>query len=421
MPPSWRRMLLYLCVACFLEGITYSHLGSFFNVYAIRERHLSATQYGIILGSYSVMVLIITPLTAALVAARAFTDKTILCSGMTLDAVFTLFMAAASEISSKTHFFLFCLLMRVVQAIGRASAVLMLYVIAGAQLEKINHVVIPLLETIYGASVVVGPVVSGFLNLSGFFLPFVSIGGSLLAFTLSAFCFFPDSERAEPKQEADDGQHNSCSIWSIPVLVNALACYHAFYLISFNESTLAVKLNKDYGFKSSESGIVFLFSGISYAVASLVSGYYSKKVRDPRNIVLLGLIVVVVGISLLGQKTLFETRLWIFCLGQVLLGLGSGPMFVCCYLQSLRQIGGSSPSKDIYASLMALFNPASSIGTMLGPFISGIMMDNTNYEILTALNLLLTLIMLLALALTARCSRSVSVTKVITSDSVQKF
>ena len=411
-------MLLYLCVACFLEGITYSHLGSFFNVYAIHERHLTATQYGIILGSYSVVVLIVTPLTATLVSSRTLTDKTILCSGLMLDAVFTLFMAGASAIASDKLFFIFCLVMRVIQAIGRASAVLMLYVIAGAQLETINHVVIPLLETIYGVSVVVGPVVSGFLNLSGFFLPFVSIGSFLLVFTLSAWCMFPDSERAEAEKKIDPGNDGSCSMWNVPVLVNALACYHAFYLISFNEATLAVKLKKDYLFKSSESGIVFLFSGVSYAASGLLSGYYSKKIKDPRNIVVAGLLVVVVGLSLLGPVLPLEKEFWIFCVGQTLLGLGSGPIFVCCYLQSLRHIGGASPTKDKYASLMALFNPASSIGTMLGPFISGLMIDHTNYKTLTGLNVLLTLTMLLALTLTACCFRPKA--KLLLPDPVRK-
>ncbi|XP_003739075.1 MFS-type transporter SLC18B1-like [Galendromus occidentalis] len=390
---SWKRgglVMIFLCLSVLLQGATYSHITSFFNVYALEVKGISSAAYGIIMGSYCFVVVFVTPLTAKLVSLKYFRDKTLLFIAWIIDSSFCLLMSLVYKLGRGNPFFLGSLTLRIFEACGCAMGCMMVYVIVGLELNEINHIVIPILETIYGVSVVVGPAVSGILfDVGGFPLPFWFMGGTLMALTMLGLSFFPEPRKLSPEDPAPD----SVSIWTaweFPVIVNVLCAMNAFVLISFNESTLALQLNIKFGMSATESGMLFLFAGGTYALSSLVFGFVSKRILDPRYFVLIGQIISLVALTLQGPLIPVRQSKEILILAQILLGIGSGPCYVCSYIQSLRYLSKGKESKELYAALTAIFTPATSVGCTIGPLMAGFILDYYSYETVVAVNVSLT-------------------------------
>ncbi|XP_003739074.1 MFS-type transporter SLC18B1-like [Galendromus occidentalis] len=408
-PPrlQWRRklcVLTFLCLGGLLQGATFSHINSFFNLYALDVKGLTSAEYGIIMGCYCFVMVFVTPPAAKLVNLKLFKDKTILFAAWTIDAAFCLMLSFAHRFPQGNQFFFGSLIIRILEAVGSAMGIIMLYVITGQELNDINHIVIPLFETIHGISVVVSPALGGILyDFGGFPMPFWVMGGALLSATMLAVGFFPEhvSPASEEKTSQDNGTR---SAWKLPVIVNALSSMSAYVLISFNESTLARQLNVEFGMDATESGMLFFYAGGMYAISSLVFGFLSKKISDPRYFVLLGLITSIVALVLLGPLVPVKQTKGIVILSQVLLGAGTGPSFVCSYMHSLECISNGQNTKWTYAALSAIFTPAASIGCTIGPVMAGMILNNYPFEAVVAVNALQTAVMALLLTYTICCT-----------------
>ncbi|OQR69791.1 hypothetical protein BIW11_01781 [Tropilaelaps mercedesae] len=399
-------VLFFLLVGCFFQGTTYSQLTAFFNKYALIEKGLSSSQYGIIMGSYCFVIIFVTPMAAKLVTMRRFMDKTILFFGWVLDATFCMIMASVSKAASGYPFFAASLCLRLLEAIGCAIGFFMLYIIVGAELSEINYIIIPIIETVYGVSVVIGPAISGVLyDYGGFSLPFLTLGGTLLGLTILALVIFPKPRPVLP----DAANEKPPSMWSAvqgPIIVNVICSLNTFILISFNESTLALRLNEAFGMTASESGFAFLYAGGLYAFSSLLLGYLSQRVADPRFLVLFGQVLIIV--SLIIQVPLIpseQTRQKVY-LAQILFGLGTGPTFVCSYLHSLKYLANGAETKETYAVLSAIFAPMTALGGTLGPLIAGVILDFYSYETVVAVNTVQTVIVMICLVVAIIVTRS---------------
>lgn len=397
---TWRRgacVLIFLCLGCLLQGATYSHVTSFFNVYALEQKGLSSAEYGVIMGSYCFVIVFVTPLTARIVNLKCFKDKTLLLVGWAIDAMFCLLMSFTHHLAQRHAFFFGSLILRGLEATGCAIGFLMLYVITGLELNAINHIVIPLLETIYGVSIVLGPAVSGMLfDLGGYPLPFWAMGATLLTTLFLAMFLFPKPVKTPPEEDA--AKHGGISqAWRIPVIVNVLCTMSAFAVISFNDSTLAMRMKVKFGMNATESGLLFLYCGGTYAIFGLLLGLISKRIPDLRYLVFSGQLLTLVALTLQGPLIPMEQTKGIVILAQILLGASAGPSFVCSYMQSLRYLSNGEETKEMYAALSALFTPACSIGCSIGPFMSGIILDHYSYEVAVAVNVVQTALMALLL------------------------
>lgn len=388
-------VLFFILVGCFLQGSTYSHLTSFFNKYALVEKDLSSSQHGIIMGSYCFVIIFVTPITAKLVTTRRFMDKMILFFGWAVDAIFCMVMAAVSKVPSGYPFFGSALAMRLLEAIGCAIGFFMLYIIVGAEMSEINHIVIPIIETVYGVSVMVGPAISGILyDYGGFTLPFLTLGGALLVLTVLGLLIFP-KPRPIPLDTVNDKPPSMWSAMKAPIIMNIICAFNTSMLVSFNESTLAFRLNEKFGMSASESGFVFFYAGSLYAFSSLVLGYLSRKVADPRCLVLPGQILIVVALAIQAPlMPIKQTRQTIY-MAQALFGFGTGPAYVCCYLHSLKYLANGAETKETYAVLSAIFTPMTALGSTLGPLVAGIILDFSSYETVVAVNTAQTIVVTL--------------------------
>ncbi|XP_003739013.3 MFS-type transporter SLC18B1 [Galendromus occidentalis] len=405
---DWSRVskiLFFVFTACLLQGSTFSHVTSFFNKYALEEKDLSSTQYGIVMGAYAFAVMTMTPLCAAVLRTRKFSDKAILFTGLTVDSCFCLIMSSVCLIGGGILFFLASLILRLCAACGCAIGFFMAYVIIGVETPEINHIIIPLLETCYGVAVVIGPAISGILyDIGGFPVPFLVIGGSLLTLAIVGIFAFPSS-LPRNDEDGDENEMKLSSAWQFPIVVNVLCSLNTFALISFNEATLALRLYNKFGMTAGESGAVFLFVGGFYALSGLASGFMSKKVSEPRYFTALGQFTLVVAMILQAPLLNFEQTTTHVYIAQIMLGLGSGPAYVCSYLQSLRYLGDGKETKETYAVLSAIFTPVTALGGTIGPLVGGILLDFFSYEQVVLVYTTLSALSFITLVITIRLTQ----------------
>lgn len=407
---SWKRgscVLAFVCLGFLIQGANYSHMTSFFNIYALKEKGLSLAQYGIIMGANCFVMVFVSPLTAKLVNLRFFKDKTILFIAWATDATFCLIMSFAYKLGPGYPFFIGSLTLRLLGAFGCAIGFVMPYVMTGLELNEINHIIIPMLEAIYGLSIVAGPALSGVLfDVGGFRLPFWVLGGALSFLTILGMCFFPEPQTKEDAEEYLYGRRNLRSVLKLPVIVNVLCTSSSSVLLSFNESTLALRLNVKFGMSATESGMLFLFAGGMYATSSLLLGFISKRISDARFLVLPGQIVVLVALILQGPLIPIKQTKEIVVLAQMLLGAGAGPAFVCSYLHSLRYLSNGKETKETHAALGAIFTPATAVGGTIGPLVANILLEYCTYETAVTLSSVQTVLMILILSYTTYVHRA---------------
>ncbi|XP_003743383.1 MFS-type transporter SLC18B1-like [Galendromus occidentalis] len=384
-----RRALLVVAFIGFgllLQSANYSHLTSFFNVYALEEKKLSSTQYGIIMGSYNFVMVFVSPLAAKLVSLRLVNDKSLLLAAWTIDALFCLMMSAVYKLRPGRPFFCGSLIIRILEASACSIGFVMPYVFSGSELNGMSHIMVPVLDTVYGWAVVAGPVMSGLLfDIGGFPLPFWVLGTALLVWTFLAVCFLP-----EPRKRRTEAPR-SRSLWFVlnfTVIVDVLCTMSVHLLITFNESTLAQHLNVKFGYDATQSGLLFFAVGGAHAVTSLISGFLSKKMPDPRYFVFGGQMVMLAALVLQGPLISIKQTEMTLVLAQILLGVGAGPAFGCCYLHALRFLSDWGEKKDTHAALAAIFVPAFAISGVIGPIASNIALDYSSYETTVAIGAL---------------------------------
>ncbi|XP_003743382.2 MFS-type transporter SLC18B1-like [Galendromus occidentalis] len=392
-------VLAFICTGFLLQGANYTHMTSFFNVYALEEKDLSSAQYGVIMGANCFVMIFVSPVTAKLVDLRYFKDKNIMFVAWTIDAVFCFLFSFAYKLGPGYPFFFGSLTLRILEAFGTAVGFVMPYVITGLELNEINHIIIPVLETIYGLAVVAGPAISGILfDLGGFPLPFRVLGGALMTLMFLGICFFPEPDERSDVEEKTSGGGSLRRVLKFPVVVNVLCTVSSFVLLSFNESTLALRLNSKFGMSATECGLLFLYAGGLYAFSSLFLGYISRRISDPRHLVLPCQVIILFALLLQGPLIPVEQTRGVVILAQMLLGLGAGPAFVCSYLHSLRYISNGDESKETHAALGAIFTPATAIGGTIGPLVANVLLDYWSYETAVAVSAVQTLLVTALLA-----------------------
>ncbi|XP_003743384.1 MFS-type transporter SLC18B1-like [Galendromus occidentalis] len=387
---SWKRascVLLFVCFGFLLQGANYSHMTSFFNIYALEVKGLSSAEYGVIMGANCFVMVFVSPLTANIVDMKYFKDKNIMLVAWTVDATFCLALSLVYKLGPGLPFFIGSLTIRLLEAFGCAVGFVMPYVITGLELSEISHIIIPVLETIYGFSVVAGPAVSGILfDIGGFCLPFWVLGSTLLLLAALGLCFFPQPREINEADGCSVGDGGIRKTLKFPVIVNVLCTISSFVLLSFNESTLALRLNHKFGMSASQSGVLFLFVGGVYALSSLLLGFTSKKISDPRHLVLPCQLIVLFALVLQGPLIPLKQTKEIVIAAQMLLGLGAGPAFVCSYLHSLRYLSNEKETKETHAALGAIFVPATAVGGTIGPLVANILLDFFTYETAVAVS-----------------------------------
>ncbi|XP_022673420.1 MFS-type transporter SLC18B1-like isoform X2 [Varroa destructor] len=359
----------------------------------LETRGNSKTQYGILFGCYPFVGMFTAPIVGKLLV-RTIRAKNMLVWGMLLDALFTIATGFLTWIDGYP-FFYFGLLLRSLQSVGFSMACTTFYAIIGAELGPWAHICLPIIETIYGASVVIGPAIGGFMyERGGFKLPFFFLGISTLITTFLIMATFPVVRKG-----TQSSRFQSSCLLDIRIILNLLMVMSTFIIVGFNDATLALHL-RQFALSPTMTGLSFIICGGFYSVSSVFWGIMCKRVRDPRFIVLCGAVLTNIAVALVGPLPFItvEATLTLVLVMQAFMGTGYGPSFVCSFMHSLHVLTTEKGLPDdlgTYAMLSGIFMPACFFGNAVGPVLGGILLDYYGYRHATLLMFLIVLAMLL--------------------------
>ncbi|XP_062516074.1 MFS-type transporter SLC18B1-like [Corticium candelabrum] len=167
----------------------------------------------------------------------------------------------------------------------------------------------------------------GFLNeIEGFYFPFVISGSILLVFTPLLVYLMSDSQLlSENMYTEDEGEVTSWKLLKMPPIVlvcaNLSSCFISMQLF---ETSMAVFLDKEFGWSSSYIGLVFLVSGAVYFVMTIFTGPLVDA-TNPRVLMIIGLLMEGCAMMAVGPSFVFSflsPKPWCVYLSMVLFGLG---------------------------------------------------------------------------------------------------
>ncbi|XP_018495648.1 synaptic vesicular amine transporter-like [Galendromus occidentalis] len=396
------RVIFIISSSLLMYGATYSHLVSFFGEYN-KDIGNSAFEYGLVLATYPLAQMLMGPFATKVSTWNIMTDKNLLIVSLFVDALFCSMPALLSHFQVGNRTFLYLMIaLRIIQSVGGTTGSVLVYIISGVEIPHLTHIMIPILETVYGMAVVVGPAAGAVLcDFFGFGAPFLTLGFVEMLLAVLTIFVLPPSSAAS----ASHGSAKFRKAVKPSVLLNILTTINTFAVLAYNEATLTYQL-KRFDLSRSAKGLVFFFPAGVYAVSSLFFGFQIKRFSDARIIVIGGSLVSVLSLFGLGPLVTHWPKLWIVLVCQALFGFGLGPAFVCSYLHSVSEIDGGQESKEALAIVTGLMEPSVALGNLLGSLFAGWMLDAFSYNVGAASNMLQILIITVlqsALVIYSRC------------------
>ncbi|XP_003740074.1 MFS-type transporter SLC18B1 [Galendromus occidentalis] len=386
-PISVGLILTILCAGLLLQGAGDSHMASFLSEHAQRVG-MSTMQYGIIMGTNSVVAITVLPLIPKFTMLNIISDKCFLIIGYLIDATAMLAITSVDFLGLTGSSFFFALLaLRIVQSVGASIGFTLVYSVSGVELPDHSHLTVPFLETMYGTGLTLGPAISGALyDLGGFPLPFTYHSAMLFGLAFVAGRFLPQHAPADSEEE------RGLSLKKMlrpTILICMLMVATSNIVDTFNDSTLAMLLHR-FSLPTTLVGLSFFLSAGSYTASSLVSGLLSDGPHRQLVLLICPLITIISLIFLAPLVPMAEHPLWLVYICQLLLGLSVGPMYVYCYLLTVADLTSISDNKTAHTATAAVTNWSAFVGCFIGPVMGNFIIENRSYHDATLVVTLIT-------------------------------
>ncbi|MFC7392026.1 MFS transporter [Scopulibacillus cellulosilyticus] len=353
-----RQQLLGLCIAVtilFLDMLLYSLIIPMIP-YLTKTLGASSTMIGLLVSSYAIGLLILTPLFGPL--SDRIGRKIPLIFGLTVLIISTLLFSFAHTIPA-------LIAARFIQGVAAAANVsAALALIADLFPKKVRGTMMGIAVTGISIGLLLGAPIGGSLfDAGGYMMPFLVIAGITLAILLIIlFTLTEPSHNKEKTTSAFTFLRNPMVIFVILVVLLSEAA------VSLLEPVLPVFLTDQLHLSASTVGLLFGAMSLSYGLVSPLSGALSDRFH-PFVIMLIGLAWSAVTIPLM----IVSKTLWQEAGAMILVGAGVG-FALSPTLGSLGKVVDREGSSS-YGAAYSLFNIFDSIGMMLGPLIGGVLAD----------------------------------------------
>lgn len=232
-------------------------------------------------------------------------------------------------INDRSNFIAFSFLIRITEALGNAGYMTASFSIATQEFSDCLATMISVLEIFYGLGLAIGPTVGGGLyELGGFLTPFIVLGSTMLLSAFITWILLPNSEHIESESE-----YNVADLMKTPeILLSMFAALCASANVGFIDVTLEPHLHP-FGLRPTYVGLLFFWTGASYAVFAPTWGRIADRGFHHRYIVLLGGISVIIAFIMIGPAPFIpaEPSIAFISISLVMQGLGFGALMIASF------------------------------------------------------------------------------------------
>lgn len=278
------------------------------------------------------------------------------------------------------------------------------------------------METMFGIGMMVGPFLGGLLyEVGGFYFPFVTCGGSLVACTFVSAIFMYIKSSSEDIDDDDDDSLDSSQMEKttyLQLLKMPAVSFCCIFLIMAEISvtwylpSLQPFLEETFQMNPVKTGAMFMVEGATYAVFSPIWGTLLDRTKNKHCLFLfLGCLWVLVGFSLLGPApflSFIPKNIYIVSIGLVVQGAGVAATFITTlvYMMSASVANGAADSDQTRGMITSLWFLSENVAGYLGSAIGGATYDSMGFENSTVIVVGMQMLTLVAIAVLYKITRN---------------
>ncbi|XP_064112403.1 MFS-type transporter SLC18B1-like [Macrobrachium nipponense] len=382
--PSYTRQqyltLIVFAVADFCNAVCVSLQAPFYPMMA-ESKGASATQYGFVFGVFELVVFIASPIYGNYI--NQIGPKFMFNAGIFTTATTCILFGFLDRITDTDIFIGFSFAIRIIEAMGNAGFLTASFSIIAKEFPENVGATFASLETCYGLGMIAGPTVGGALfEVGGYTLPFVSLGGTLIAAATLTYCILPSHSDFGGEKESSG---NILQLVKVPsIALAAYAIIASSISIGFLQATLEPHL-RSFELSPLQLGFMFILNGATYGIFAPLWGWLCDKHINPTIVVIFGAFVIVTSFLMVGPAPFLPIgpiTIPVCIVALILHGIGFGAELVATFTSAHRDAVANGFPDDIqtYGMVSGMWASTFALGAFIGPSAAGALFDHIGFE-----------------------------------------
>ncbi|XP_068220297.1 MFS-type transporter SLC18B1-like [Palaemon carinicauda] len=407
MPKYTRQQYLTLfvfAVADFCNAVCVSLQAPFYPMMA-ESKGATATQYGFVFGVFELIVFIASPFYGNYI--NKIGPKFMFNAGIFTTATTCIMFGFLDRINDTNTFIGLSFAIRIIEALGNAGFLTASFSIIAKEFPENVGATFASLETCYGLGMIAGPTLGGALfEVGGYTLPFVSLGGTLIAAATLTYCILPSHNEFSEKESSG----NIFQLIKVPsIALSAYAIIASSISIGFLQATLEPHL-RSFGLSPLQLGLMFILNGAFYGLFAPLWGWLCDKHINPNIVVIIGAFFTITTFLLVGPAPYLPIEhitIPICIIALVIHGMGFGAELVATFTSAHRDAVANGFPDDIqtYGMVSGMWASTFALGAFIGPSVAGALFDLIGFEWATQFVVALHVIVALAFSAHLCCKK----------------
>lgn len=336
------------------------------------------SEYGLVFGVFELTVFLVSPIIGA--NLNRLGVKATLNVGIGTVGCTSILFGLLDKIDNGKVFLGLSFALRIIEACGNAGFLTGSFSMIAKEFPSNIATMFAILETFFGIGMIMGPTVGGALyEVGGFTLPFVTLGGVLLAATLFTTVTLPNSIDNSNSDHEKPSMTQALKVPSILMASYSVAC--AASSLGFIQATLEPHL-RDFHLTPLQIGAFFVISGACYGVSAPIWGLYCDR-KSPKSATAMGAVLMILAFAFMGPLPFFHIKktIPIIVTSLVVHGIGLGCEVVSGFADSHKSAlaHGFPDTVDTYGLISGLWTSVFALGAFIGPTLAGILFDAVGF------------------------------------------
>ncbi|KAI1295394.1 MFS-type transporter SLC18B1 [Halotydeus destructor] len=355
---------------------------------AAREKGLTAEQYSVVFGIYSLAQIVFSILIGKYL--NHIGAKFVVVVGLAMTGTATILFGFIERSPPGYTFFTLAAMIRCIEGAGFAGFFTSVLAIIVEFFPRDPGYFVGLTETVVTIGMIMGPPLGSLLyTVGGYSLPFIIFGVCMLLTSLMAVLSirteseYRDIETDKRSRTFDDpiSFKEYLDVLRLPAAILTILCVMCNVIADiFVLITLSSHL-KQFNLTTIQIGFTYLCLFLSYGVSSPLAGRLADRTDQEFILQCFGSLIVVGAFLLIGPSSIFhfETNLKVVIIGLLLKGVGAGPLISCSYsscLKAAKLYANRNEDFKTYTLVSTIISFSIPLGNLIGGFSAGVLYEH---------------------------------------------